>query len=246
MGEGAFKTEVRRHFDERAARYDHDTETCDQQDFANFDFVIPYLIRNSGHRVLEVGTGTGIVLDMLLKAGKDAYGLDLSTGLLRVAEEKRHIPRDHLFCGDAEKLCFLDESFDSVCVFRSLHHMENADLVMREMIRCARRDVFVYDGAGKWRRLVKRALDKVGLYQPLYLLLRGQTDTGYRPASETEGPVKVFYAEDAVPLLRSGGLHIKKKMNLRGSILIHAEKRSRSLTAGDTFATDLATRRVLI
>lgn len=224
MQERAFKQEVRRHFDERADRYDQDTETCDQQDFANFDIVLPYVIQNSGGRILEVATGTGIILDMLLRAGKDAYGFDLSTGLLKVAEEKRRISKGRLFCGDAETLCFPDESFDSVCVFRSLHHMENPEIVLREMIRCAKENVFVYDGAGGWRRLVKRTLNKMGLYQPLYSLLRGQPDTGYRPANETEGPVKIFYSEEAVSVLRNEGLHIKKTMNLQSSMLIHAEK----------------------
>lgn len=224
MQESVFKQEVRRHFDDRADRYDHDTETCDQQDFANFDTVIPYVIQHGGERILEVATGTGIILDMLLKAGKNAYGLDFSTGLLKVAEEKRRIPKERLFCGDAEKLSSLNQSFDSVCVFRSLHHMENPQIVLGEMIRCARKNVFVYDGAGGWRRFAKVTLNKMGLYQPLYSLLRGQPDTGYRPANETEGPVKVFYAEDAIPALRSGGMRVVKVMKLRSSLLIHAEK----------------------
>jgi len=225
MQRSAFKDEVRLHFDERADRYDHDTETCDQQDFANFDLVIPYVIRHGGERILEVATGTGIVLGMLLEAGKDGYGLDLSGGLLKVAEEKRRISRDRLIRGDAEALSFPDGSFDSTCVFRSLHHMENIQNVLGEMIRCARKNVFVYDGAGDWRRSVKRSLDKIGLYQPLYSLLRGQRDTGYRPANETEGPVKVFYAEDAAPILRRGGLRVVKTLKLKSSLFIHAEKR---------------------
>jgi ubiquinone/menaquinone biosynthesis C-methylase UbiE len=224
MQDNTFKQEVRRHFDERAERYDHDTKTCDQQDFNNFTTVIPYILQQGGERFLEVATGTGIILDRLLKDGKDAYGLDFSTGLLKVAEEKRHISKERLFCGDAENLPFDDQSFDSTCVFRSLHHMENPDIVLREMIRCARKNVFVYDGAGGWRRAVKRTLNSVGLYQSLYSLLRGQPDTGYRPANETEGPVKVFYAEDVIPVLKSCGLRIVKTMNLHSSLLIHAEK----------------------
>jgi ubiquinone/menaquinone biosynthesis C-methylase UbiE len=219
-----FKDEVRRHFDERADRYDHDTETCDRQDFVNFDTIIPYVIKHGGVRMLEVATGTGIILDMLLKAGKDAYGVDLSNGLLKVAETKRGIPAERLFCEDAEDLTFPNGSFDSVCVFRSLHHMENPEAVLQEMTRCARKSIFVYDSAGEWRRLAKRALQKVRLYQPLYSLLRGHPDTGYRPPNETEGPVKVFYAEDAIPIITRGGLRIVRVMNLRSNLFIHAER----------------------
>lgn len=224
MQESPFKREVRRHFDARAGRYDHDTETYDQQDFTNFKTVIPYIVQHSGDCLLEVATGTGIILDMLLGAGKDAYGLDFSSGLLKVAQEKRAISGARLFCGDAESLPFSDQSFDSIGVFRSLHHMENPRIVLHEMIRCARRNVFVYDSAGEWRRLVKRALDKVGLYQPLHTLLRGQPDTGYREANETEGPVRVFYAEDAIPMLKEGGLRLVKTMNLHSNLFIHGQK----------------------
>ena len=131
-------------------------------------------------------------------------------GFCKVAEEKRRIPKERLICGDAENLSFAYQNFDSACVFRSLHHMENPRLVLGEMILCARKSVFVYDGAGDWRRLVKMALNKLGLYQPLYSFLRGQPDTGYRPASETEGPVKIFYTEDAIPILKDNGLRIVK------------------------------------
>jgi SAM-dependent methyltransferase len=224
MHENVFKENVRRHFDDRADRYDNDTETWDQQDFANFETVIPYVISQGGNRILEVATGTGIVLDKLLSAGMDACGLDLSAGLLRVAEEKRRISKERLYLGDAEKLPFPDKNFESICVFRSLHHMDNQAAVLAEMSRCARKNIFVYDSAGGWRRRLKSGLTSVGLYQFLYSILRGQRDSGYRPANETEGPVKVFYVEDAVPILRDLGMRIVSIQNYKSSWLIHAQK----------------------
>jgi len=221
-----FKTEVQQHFDERAARYDHDTETCDQQDFVNFEVVIPYLLQHGGDRILEVATGTGIVLERLLAAGKDAYGQDFSSGLLRVAETKRRIPSERLSKGDAEFLNFPDDHFDSVCVFRSLHHMDSPLRVLKEMVRCAKRSVFVYDSAGGWRRRTKKTLDALGLYQVIYSKLRGQPDSGYRPANETEGPVKVFYVEDVIPILEHERLRIVKVIRVPGNLFVHAEKRT--------------------
>jgi SAM-dependent methyltransferase len=220
----AFKESVRRHFDERADRYDGDTERCDVEDFENFKIVMPYLLAESGARVLEVATGSGIVLEMLLNAGKDACGVDFSRGLLEVARTRRNIVQQRLSCEDAERLSFADGSFDSVCIFRSLHHMEDQEAVLNEMARCAGRNVFVYDSAGGWRRLVKRTMQGLGVYQAAYQLARGHRDTGYRPASDTEGPVKVFYAEDAIRILRNRGLRIARTIKLGGSLFIHAEK----------------------
>jgi ubiquinone/menaquinone biosynthesis C-methylase UbiE len=220
-----FKADVRRHFDERAEQYDHDTETLDRQDFDNFATVVPYMIEYGGKRMLEVGVGTGIVLERLLAAGKDGYGLDLSPGLLQVAVTKRGIPQERLICGDAEYMPYTDGEFDTVGVLRSLHHMPDPGRVLKEMTRCARQGVFVYDSVGGRSRLVKQALRKVGLYQPLFVLLRGQRDTGYRPASETEGPIHIFYAEDAIPILQQAGLRIVARMHLGTSLFIHAVKR---------------------
>jgi len=219
-----FKEAVRLHFDDRADRYDQDTKTCDQQDFINFETIVPYVIREGGNRILEVATGTGIILEMLLNAGKEAYGLDFSARLLNVAERDRGIPRQRLFRGDAETLPFSNQSFDSTCIFRSLHHIENPQLVLIEMARCSSEGIFVYDSAGGWRRLVKRFLTRCGLYQPMYHLLRGQYDGGYRPATETEGPVKVFYAEDAVAILTSAGFRIVRIINFNSSLFIHASR----------------------
>ena len=224
MQPNTFGFEVRRHFDERAGRYDQDTETCDKQDFTNFEQVIPYLIQVTGDAILEVATGSGIVLDMLLSSTKNSYGLDFSSGLLTIANQKRPATQKRLICADAERLPFANDSFDDTCVFRSLHHMENPHIVLREMLRCTRKGLFVYDCAGEWRRLVKRALAKVHLYQLIYQLLRGHPDTGYRPANETEGPIKVFYGEDAIPILTSMGARIVKIMTFPSSLLIHAEK----------------------
>jgi ubiquinone/menaquinone biosynthesis C-methylase UbiE len=226
VGSIGFKEEVRRHFDERAAQYDNDTETMDVQDFANFKTAIPYLSQHSGQRVLEVATGTGIILDMLIQAGKDAHGIDLSPGLLQVAETKRRIASARLQCGDAEHLPYADASFDAVCVLRSLHHMDSPATVLREIIRCTRKAVFIYDSAGGRSRLAKRVLQAVGLYQSVYYLMRGHKDTGYRPANETEGPVKVFYAEDVIPILEREGLRIVNVLRLPGNLFVHAEKKT--------------------
>lgn len=224
MEAAKFKDEVRIHFDERAALYDDHTFSMDKADFENFNTIIPYLIERCGDSILEIATGSGIILEKLFKSGKDCYGMDISPGLLRIAEEKRGIPAERLACGDAENLQYPDNRFDSVCVFRSLHHMSDQAAVLDEMIRCAKRNVFVYDSSGGWRRTVKHLLNKVGLYQTIYYLKTGQKDTGYRPPNETEGPVNVFYVEDAVEILQGRGLKIANVLKFDSSLLIHATK----------------------
>jgi len=223
--EARFKEAVRAHYDVRAPLYDQDRDLLDPHDFRNFEVVLPYLLSQSGARILEVATGTGLILERLLAAGKDAYGLDLTAAQLKEARNKPGIPTDRLVCADAEHLPYADSRFNAVCIFRALHHVSRPERVIDEMIRCARRDLFIYDSTGGRRRLVKRALAKVGLYQPLYYLRNGCWDTGYRSPNVTDGPIKVFYVEDGVALLERRGLRIRRIMKSPLRWFIHATKK---------------------
>lgn len=70
-----------------------------------------------GHRVLEVGIGTGLTLPMY-PAGCLVTGLDLSVAMLAQAQERLTQmddgPRVNLLRGDAEHLPFASRSFDVV------------------------------------------------------------------------------------------------------------------------------------
>jgi SAM-dependent methyltransferase len=222
--EACFREAVRAHYEVRAPLYDQDRDLLDPHDCWNFDVVLPHLLRQSGSRILEVAAGTGLILEQLLAAGKDAYGLDLTVAQLKEARTKPGIPADRLVCADAEHLPFTDGRFDAVCIFRALHHVNRPERVIDEMIRCTRRDLFIYDSTGGRRRLVKRALSTIGLYQPLYYLRNGRWDTGYRSPSVTDGPIRVFYAEDGVPLLQRRGLRIRGILKTPLRWFIHATK----------------------
>ncbi len=74
-----------------------------------------------------------------------------------------------LVCGSGESLPFADDSFDAVCEFAILHHVENPNAVVREMIRVARKAVFISDAnrfgqGGRVARVLKLALYKLRLW----------------------------------------------------------------------------------
>ncbi len=70
----------------------------------------------AGERVLDVGTGTGVVAITAARAGALVTGLDLTPELLDVARENAEIARVAIDWteGDAEKLPYPDGSFDVV------------------------------------------------------------------------------------------------------------------------------------
>ncbi|GET30336.1 class I SAM-dependent methyltransferase [Prolixibacter sp. SD074] len=93
--------------------------------------------RNAGH-LLDIATGEGDFLAFLLNAFalyESGTGLDINPANLKVAEEKLSNPAVTLVEGNAEKLDFDGEYFDTVSISNSLHHFPNPRLVLKEMTR---------------------------------------------------------------------------------------------------------------
>ncbi len=101
---------------------------------------------DEGHRVLEVACGTGRFTTMLADQGADIIGLDISREML---EQGRAKAADaglsdtvEFVRGDASRLPFPDDHFDSVVAMRFFHLMEEPLQFMRELRRVSRDQVF--------------------------------------------------------------------------------------------------------
>lgn len=84
--------------------------------------------------VLEVGCGTGLILQRVAAVARRAVGMDLSAGMLEHAE-KRGL---EVVKADATDLPFDDESFDLVYSFKVLAHVKDIDKSLAEMARVTR------------------------------------------------------------------------------------------------------------
>jgi ubiquinone/menaquinone biosynthesis C-methylase UbiE len=131
--------------------------------------------------VLDVGSGTGRAMRHFRTRHADFHvrGIEPVQALIRRAIEVHGVPAGDIVCGRGESLPYADRSFDAVCEFGILHHVPEPNAVVREMLRVARRAVFLSDanrfGQGTWAgRLTKLALYRLKLW-PLanYLKTRG-------------------------------------------------------------------------
>ncbi len=84
--------------------------------------------------VLEIGCGTGLILDRVKDVSKSAVGVDLSVGMLRGALERGL----DVAQADATALPFADESFDVVYSFKVLAHIEDIGTALAEAARVTR------------------------------------------------------------------------------------------------------------
>jgi ubiquinone/menaquinone biosynthesis C-methylase UbiE len=84
-----------------------------------------------GGRVLEVGCGTGLVLERLARFAGEAIGIDVSDGMLEKAKSRGLNVRQ----GSALDLPFETSSFDVTCSFKVLAHIPEITKVLSEMAR---------------------------------------------------------------------------------------------------------------
>lgn len=89
--------------------------------------------------VLDVGCGTGPVIELLAKKYPEKHfvGLDITPAMIEVAQSKGLSNADFLV-GDAENLPFGDESFDAVLCSNSFHHYPNPGAFLHEAHRVLR------------------------------------------------------------------------------------------------------------
>lgn len=97
-------------------------------DHLESDFVRHF---GSGKRVLEVGCGTGLVLERIREFTSSAQGIDLSPGML----EKARARGLDVTQGSATELPFDDDTFDVTCSFKVLAHIPAIETALSEMAR---------------------------------------------------------------------------------------------------------------
>lgn len=86
-----------------------------------------------GHRVLDIGTGTGVVAKVAGERGAVVQGIDFSEPM--VEEARRRVPGAKFQLGSAESLSFHDGAFDAVVANGVLHHLAQPDRALAEACR---------------------------------------------------------------------------------------------------------------
>ena len=142
--------------------------------------VLDYLDARS---ILDIGSGTGRALIYLKNKRPDLkiIGVEPVTALREVGYTKG-LSKDELVPGDAQQLAFSDGEFDIVCEFGVLHHIRDPARVVAEMLRVAKKAIFISDannfGQGSaLKRGIKQTLHTFGMWRPARYLWGGDTFT---------------------------------------------------------------------
>jgi ubiquinone/menaquinone biosynthesis C-methylase UbiE len=92
-----------------------------------------------GAEVLEVGCGTGLLLDRVRQFASKTSGMDLSAGMLSKARDRGL----EVIQGSATALPYADNSFDVTYSFKVLPHVADIRTALSEMARVTRPGGFV-------------------------------------------------------------------------------------------------------
>lgn len=177
---------------------------------ASFAAVLDGLGPLQGDRCLEVGCGSGVLLERVLAAGaKSAAGLDHSPDMLALTMERNReaIARDrlHLKLGDAAHIPWPDYSFDAAFSANMFFFIYDPETVLTELFRILAPGgrLVIATMAGP---LPKPSLRCPWLYPPMGSALNVHTDEEMAAMYQRAGFTDVM-VESKEGLQLAGGYH---------------------------------------
>lgn len=95
-----------------------------------------------GHKLLDVGCGTGLLMDNLYQMGFDVTGIDSSPEMVMAARQ-RLANRAELHLGDGELTPFNDNEFDYAFLWAVLEFTDDPLAMLKEAARVAEKGLLV-------------------------------------------------------------------------------------------------------
>jgi ubiquinone/menaquinone biosynthesis C-methylase UbiE len=160
----------RAYYADTAERYD-DLHAAEGENSLALGLLLAALDQLAIRSVLDVGSGTGLV-PMLIKRerpGITVVGVEPSSELRKIGHTKGLLESE-LVDGDATGLQYEANSFDLACECAALHHIPAPSKAVSEMLRVARKAVFISDcnnfgQGGQLSRFAKQLLNALGLWR---------------------------------------------------------------------------------
>ncbi len=187
-------------------------------------FLVARVPRDGGH-VLDVATGTGLVAELLVRAGHPVTGLDQSPEMLALARA-RFDGRVELVEASAESLPFADASFDHLTFTYLLRYVDDPGAVLRELARVVRPGgtVAMLEFAvpsGAWRPLWELYV-RVGLPLAGRLLSPGWHEVGRFLGPSIRGFWRRLPEPELLELWRTAGVEDvrSRRLSVGGGVVV--------------------------
>ena len=101
--------------------------------------LVPQFGLEQGQNILDVGTGTGILIPHIIRAvgpTGSVTAIDYSENMIKICKTKHsHLKNVSIKLGNIEETAFSTESFDAVICFGVFPHLENKEKALRNINR---------------------------------------------------------------------------------------------------------------
>lgn len=143
-------------FDKRASSYDEGFEGKLSSRF--YKLLLSQVELSAGATVLDVGCGTGTVLERLNKCGGiDGYGIDVEENMIGKAKLK--CPQMSISVSDCTKTPFEDNKFDVITACMAYHHFTDRKGFAKEAARIIKHGGHLYITDPRFPWVVRRPLN---------------------------------------------------------------------------------------
>ncbi|HWQ66685.1 MAG TPA: class I SAM-dependent methyltransferase [Methanospirillum sp.] len=135
------KENVRTYWNERSKTFDNDVgHGADENEKRLWKQYLSEIIGSEPKKVLDVGTGTGMIATTLAELGHIVTGIDLGEKMMEIARRKAELLNLQItfMLGDAEGPDFPDNTFDCVICRHLLWTLPHPDTAIREWSRVCR------------------------------------------------------------------------------------------------------------
>jgi predicted TPR repeat methyltransferase len=116
-----------------------------------------------GSRILDLGCGDGLVVDLLRKAGYEVHGMDISSARVVAAKEKYGI---EIIQGDIEKQWPFHESFDAIVCYTISNFVHPSRVFKQIQINLRRGGYFFFNFADCDHIISKLFRNRFYVYRP--------------------------------------------------------------------------------
>ncbi|MGD1921622.1 MAG: class I SAM-dependent methyltransferase [Pleurocapsa sp.] len=136
----------REYYTQTAQEYDSVHVNESDEHFFALSFMLSTLDNLNIKSILDVGSGTGRTIKYIKEHRPDIKILGIEpVAELRDVAYSHGIGEKELIFGDATNLSFQDNEFDLVCEFGVLHHIKEPQQAVSEMLRVAKKSIFISD-----------------------------------------------------------------------------------------------------
>lgn len=129
----------REFFNSMAEKWD----TVCRHDKNKIEYILDLLNIKNGSKILDVGTGTGILIPFLSeRVGEEGkiIAIDVSKKMLEVAQRKYSYRNATFVCGDVLEADLPKEFFDSVICYSVFPHFDDKQMAISVISKCLKRD----------------------------------------------------------------------------------------------------------